>query len=309
MAQTTGTASFLSNNTEYREVYNLVKGALKEMSPIWRKYYNVKNSDRKTEITQSFVELGDVPEKGEGAPYATDLIRPGHTKSVTHTEFGLGFEMTETSGEDDRFNVLSRNTKYLAYSARYVEEKRAANPFNNGFTTELAADGLSWFNSAHVLAGSGAGTAFNTLATAADLSWNSLTQAMIDVQNETKTDGGRFVTPINNWDLVVPPALEFTAARIINSTLLPFSADNDTNALKDRRKFTIIVNPHLTDADAWFLLASDKSRHGLCSYTRVPITMVPAMTDARTGNVIYKIRFRRSWFVREWQNAFASPGA
>jgi len=307
MAQTSGTFNALRDNTEYRDVFVLIETALKEQPPIWRKYYNIENSERRTEITQSFTELGDVPEKEEGATYATDLIRAGHQKSVTHTEFGLGFEMTETAGEDDRYKVLKRNAKYLAYSARYVEEKRAANPLNNGFSTELSSDGVSNFNSTHVL-GNG-NTTRNILATASDLSWNSLQQAMIDVQTQTLSDGGRFVLPITEWDLIVPPALEFTAARIVTSTLLPGVADNDKNVLKDRRTFNIVVNPHLTDTDAWFLLAADKSRHGLTSYTRIPITMVPAMVDARTGNTIYKVRFRRSWFWGQWQNSFGTAGA
>jgi phage major head subunit gpT-like protein len=307
MAQTRGTAAFLSDNTEYRDVYVLLEGSLKELKPIWRQYTNIETSDRKTEISQSYIELGDVPEKAEGANYATDLIRPGFQKSVSHTEFGLGFEMTETAGEDDRFGVLKRNTKWLAFSARYVEEKRAAATLNNGFSTETTADGVAAFSASHVL---GNGDAMrNILNPGQDLSWNSLTQAMIDVQTETKSDGGRLVTPITSWDLIVPPALEFTAARIINSTLLPGVADNDANVLKQRRTFNIIVNPHLTDADAWFLLAGDKGRHGLMSYTRVPITMVKPMEDARTGNTIYKVRFRRSWFWRDPQGAFASQGA
>ena len=307
MAQTRGTAAFLADNTEYRDVYVLMEGALKELTPIWKKYFNVETSDRKTEISQSYTELGDVPEKAEGGTYNTDVIRPAFTKSVTHTEFGLGFEMTETAGEDDRFGVLKRNTKWLAFSSRYVEEKRAANPLNNGFSTETSADGVAAFSASHVL-GNGDG-ARNILNPGQDLSWNSLTQAMIDMQTETKSDGGRYVTPITSWDLVVPPALEFTAARIINSTLLPGVADNDANVLKQRRTFTIIVNPHLTDADAWILLSATKSRHGLMSYTRVPITMVKPMEDARTGNTIYKVRFRRSWFWRDWQGSFASAGA
>jgi hypothetical protein len=307
MAQTRGTFSQLADNTEYRDVYVLIEGALKELKPIWKQYYNVENSERKTEISQSFVELGDVPQKSEGANYATDIIRPGNQKSVTHLEFGLGFEMTETAGEDDRYKVLQRNSKYLAYSARYVQEKQAAGPLNNGFSTELAADGVAAFSSSHVLAGGG--TARNILSPALDLSWNSLTQAMIDIQTQTLTEGGRFVTPITDWDIIVPPALEFTAARIINSTLLPGVADNDSNVLKQRRSFNIIVNPHLTDTDAWILLAADKSRHGLTSYNRIPITMGKPMEDARTGNTIYKVRFRASWFWRDWQNAFASQGA
>ena len=307
MAQTRGTFSQLSDNTEYREVYALVGTALTELPAIWRKYFNIETSERKTEISQSYTEFGDVPEKPEGGTYATDLIRPAFYKSVTHVEFGLGFEVTETATEDDRIGVLKRNSKLLAYSARYVEEKRAAAPLNNGFTTEMSADGVAAFSASHVL-GNGDG-ARNILNPGQDLSWNALTQTMIDVQNETKSDSGRFVTPITEWDLVVPPALEFTAARIIGSNLMPGVADNDANVLKQRRSFNIIVNPHLTDADAWFLLASNKSKHGLMSYTRVPITMGKPMEDARTGNTIYKIRFRRSWFWRDWQGSFASAGA
>ena len=309
MAQTRGTFTALSDNTDYRDVFALVDGFLKEQKPIWKGYYNVETSDRKTEITQSFVELGDVPEKPEGENYSTDIIRPGHTKSVSHVEFGLGFEVTETAEEDDKRRVLSRNSKYLAYSARYVEEKRAAGPLNNGFGTETASDGVAAFSASHVLAGPTAGTARNILNPGQDLSWNSLTQALIDAQNETKSDQGRFQQPMKSWKLIVPPALQFTAARIIRSTLLPGVADNDKNVLGEFATFDIVVNPHLTDADAWFLVAGDKSRHGLTSYTRVPITMAPAMTDARTGNVIYKIRFRRSWFWNQWQGSFASQGA
>ncbi len=307
MAQTRGSFSPLNDNIE-RDVYSLLDKELKELQPIWRQYYNVEESKRKTEISLSYVELDDVPEKGEGQPYQTGLIRPGHEKQVSHTEFGFGFELTKTAKEDDLYGVLKRNTKFLAYSARYVEEKRAALPLNNGFSTELSADGVSAFNASHVLAGGG-GTARNTFAAAQDLSWNALAQAMIDAQTQTKTEGGRFVAPIESWDLIVPPALEFTAARILNSTLLPGSADNDTNALKNRRKFTLVVNPHLSDDDTWFLLASDKGRHGLMSYTRVPINLEPMMIDPRTKNELYTIRFRRSWFWREWQNAFGVQGA
>ena len=306
MAQTRGTFSQLTDNTE-RDIYILLDKELKELSPIWRGYYNIMDSNRKTEISLSYVEIEDVPEKPEGEAYATGLIRPGWEKSVTHTEFGFGFELTKTAKEDDLYGVLKRNTKFLAYSARYVEEKRAALPLNNGFSSETASDGVAWFSASHNLAGGG--SARNTFASQQDLSWNSLAQAMIDVQNETKTEGGRFVAPIDSWDLIVPPALEFTAARIIHEGGLPGTADNDKNVLAKRRKFNLIVNPHLSDPDAWFLLAADKSRHGLCSYTRVPINLEPMMVDPRTKNELYTIRFRRSWFVREWQNAFASQGA
>ena len=70
--------------------------------------------------------------------------------------------------EDDQFDVLQRQASWLAFSARVVQEKYAALPFNLGFTTQLAPDGVSLFNVAHVLAGGG--IARNRPATDADLS-------------------------------------------------------------------------------------------------------------------------------------------
>lgn len=307
MAQTRGTFSQLHDNTE-RDIYILLDKELKERPAIWRQYFNIETSNRRTEISLSYVEMDDVPEKPEGEPYATGLIRPGYEKQVSHTEFGFGFELTKTAKEDDLKGVLKRNTKFLAYSARYVQEKRAALPLNNGFSSETSSDGLSAFNTAHVLAGGG-GTARNTFAAAQDLSWNALATAMIDAQTQTRTEGNRFVDVIESWDLIVPPALEFTAARIIHEGGLPGTADNDRNVLVKRRKFNLIVNPHLTDDDTWFLLAADKARHGLMSYTRKGIELEPMMVDARTKNELYTIRFRSSWFWRDWQNSFGVQGA
>ena len=114
--------------------------------------------------------------------------------------------------------------------------------------------------------------------------------------------------PADDLFLIGPPELEFTAHRIIASTGLPGSADNDVNAIKALRNITFVKNVYLTDTDAWFLLAKNKS-HGFTSYTRTPISMEPAMTDPRTRNRLYPIRFRRSWGVKWWQNAFGTAGA
>ena len=304
MAQTRGTFAELYDNID-KMVFTILYDAQKELPAIWRDIYQIKTSDKKFERVMSVVGMGDIPEKPEGQPYTTDLIRPGYTKDFIHTEFGMAFEVTETALEDDQYDQLAQHGRWLMTSARIVEEKRAALLFNNGFTTELSPDGVAVFSTAHVL--KGGGTARNILSSAADLSATSLEQAAIDVQNETKDEAGHLLAPIKNLTLYVPPALEFAAERIIASTQRPGSADNDVNALK-RRTWSIVVNPYLSDADAWFVLATNKQNHGFCSYTRVPISMKAAQTDIRTGNRIYPIRFRRSWGVKMWQGAFGSPG-
>ena len=305
MAQTRATFNELHDNTD-RVVYTLLGKEWKEQKPIWRRVYNIKNSTKRSELITTVTGVGDIPEKGEGATYATDVIRAGYTKEYLHTEFGFMFEVTQTALEDDRYDVLADHAKWFMFAARVVQEKRAAIPFNNGFTSETTPDGLSVFNSAHLL--KAGGTARNVLATASDLSWTSLQQALVDWQRETKFEAGQTMMPVEDLVLYVPPELEFTAAKIVNSTLQPGVADNDLNTIRTLRNISVVKNVYLTDTDAWFLLASNKS-HGFCSYTRVPMSMEPAMNDPRTRNRLYPVRFRQSWGVSWWQNAFGTAGA
>ena len=305
MPQTRGTFSELHDNTD-RAVYTLLGKEWKEQKAIWRRVYVIKTSDKRSELVTTVTGPGDVPEKPEGQPYATDVITVGYTKEFLATEFGMMFEVTQTALEDDRHDVLSDHAKWFMFSARVVQEKRAALPFNNGFGSETTPDGVSVFNSAHVL--KGGGTARNVLSVAADLSWTSLQQALVDWQRETKFEAGQQMLPVEDLILYVPPELEFTAAKIVNSTLQPGVGDNDLNTIRTLRNITVVKNVYLTDTDAWFLLAGNKS-HGFCSYTRVPMSMEPAMTDPRTRNRLYPIRFRQSWGVKFWQQSFGTAGA
>jgi hypothetical protein len=305
MAQLRGTAPALYDNVD-KDIIMLVGDTLDELKPIWKPIYRIKSSKKKFERNVSFASFTNVPEKPEGEDYPLGQMTQGFTKDFTHLEFGLSFEVSETAEEDDQHDVIASYAKGMAIAARYAEESYAARPFNNGFTTEETPDGLPVFDTAHILIGGG--TARNELSTSADLSVTSLTQALIDLQTQTKSEEGFFVMPTKGYTLYVPPALEFLADRIVNSSGLPGSADNDRNPLKARRQISVVVNPHLSDDDAWFLLDAGKD-HGFLSYTRVPIGIKPPVRMPRSDNRLYKIRFRRSWGVDRWQGAFASPGA
>lgn len=307
MAQVRGTFTELYDGVE-KTIKTVIFDTLTELKPIYTEYTNVKTSGKKFERLTTVTPFGDVPEKGEGEVYALDLIRAGWTKDFTHVEFGLGFESTETAMEDDEYDVLVRSAEMLGFSARYVQEKRAADTFfNNAFGTETTPDGVSLYNTAHVL--KGGGTARNMLSTDADLSIDSLSDALRDVQTETKIESGQLVSPITSFHLIVPPANEMLAERLVSSTQLPGDYLNDINPLKKRRTFNIVVNPHISDADSWYLIAQQKRQHALTSYVRVPVKMAPKMVDPFTGNLIWKIRFRQSWGAWGWQGTFGSAGA
>lgn len=305
MAQMRGTFAEAHDNLD-RTIFTLLGKEYKALDPIWKKIFEVKSSEKRSELLTGVTGMGDAQEKPEGQPFATDQITAGYTKEFLHTEFGLAFEVTQTAQEDDRHDVLSDYAKWLMFSMNVVYEKRAALLFNNGFGTEVSPDGVSIFNTAHPL--KGGGTARNILAVAADLSWSSLQQALTDWQRETKFESGQFMQPADNLVLYVPPELEFMAARIVNSTGLPGTADNDVNSIKSLRNIKVVKNVYPTDTDAWFLLAANKN-HGFRSYTRVGISMLPGMTNIETRNRHYPIRGRQSWGSRMWQGSFGTPGA
>lgn len=306
--QTRGNFPDLYDRIE-KTVKTIIFDSLQELKPIYKQYTNMKSSSKKFERVLSVTPFGDVPQKDEGQVYALDVIRPGWTKDFVHVEFGLGFEITETALEDDEFDVLIRSSEMLAWSARYVQEKQAADAFLNlAFSTSAQTpDGVSIFNTAHVL--KGGGTARNMLAVDADLSIDSLATALQDIQLQTKMESGQLVAPIESFYLVVPPGNEMIAERLVSSTGLPGSADNDVNPVKRRKRLEIVVNPLITDSDSWYLISSNKRMHGLTSYVRVPTKMAPKMQDPFTGNFIYKIRFRQSWGAWMWQGLFGSQGA
>lgn len=307
MAQVRGTFAELYDNVD-KLVLGVIGTNLRELEYPWRSFWNIISSTKKFERIIGVTGFADVPEKPEGEVYSLDVIRPGYSKDFTHLEFGLGFEATETALEDDQYDQLERAAQWLAFAARYVEASKAAAVFNNGFGTETTADTLSVFNTAHTL--KGGGTFRNRLATDADLSATSLRDALIDMSTQTKVESGQLIMPPQSLILYVPPDLEFTADRLVNTTRgMPGTADNDRNALRERRTWKIIVDPLLTDTDAWFLIAANKKEHFARSYTRIPITLVPPMTAYDTGNRVYKIRFRRSWGVWDPRGMYGTSGA
>lgn len=290
-----------------KTVFTIMFDQLKQTEAVHRKYYNTKKSDKPWNRHLSVTPFGDVPEKPEGQVYSTDLIRAGWQKDFVHLEFGLGFVVTQTALEDDQHDQLSQSAKWLAFSARTVQEKRAAMPLDLGFTTELSPDGVSLFNVAHVL--KGGGTASNTLAAPADLSITSLEDLLALIQTETKIESGQLVQPIKSFYLIVHPANEFNAHRILFSAGMPGTADNDVNAVKARRRIEVVVNQYLEDEDAWYLIPQTKMNHKLITYERMAVTALPRMVDPDTRNLIYALRFRQSWGVAAWQGLAGSPGA
>src|SRR5678815_1035195 len=125
MAQVRGSFPGLYDNVD-KTVFTIISETLKEVPPIFGKYYNQDTSNRKFERNLSYSMFGAAPLKGEREDFTTQLISQGYTKYFTHLEFGLAFEVTQTAQEDDMEDVIDQYATGLARSCRVTQETYAA---------------------------------------------------------------------------------------------------------------------------------------------------------------------------------------
>jgi hypothetical protein len=304
--QTSGIFGALSDQV-VKTIIDFTKEGLDELDLTHPKLFGQKSTTRKFERMQSIAPFGSMPTKGEGAEYSFDQIQPGYSKDITPLEYGMGFQWTETSMEDDDFEVLAQYSKWLGFSARVLQETQAAAVLNNGFSTQLTADGIALFSTSHAL--KRGGTAKNKLSTDADLGVGALAQMRSDMRTNTKLESGQLVRPSKDVYLWCHPDNEWLAHRLVNSAGLPQSADNDTNPAKDLMNITVLPWEYLTDADAWGLVAKKTASHGLKQVNRIKPRLNPMGVDWKTGNRIVTIRLRQVWDSFDWRNLAGTPGA
>jgi hypothetical protein len=267
--------------------------------------YTIESSDRAFEEEVMESGFGEAPVKTEGAGVAYDQAQEVYTARYTHETIALAFSLTEEAVEDNLYDRLSaRYTKALARSMAQTKQIKAAAVLNGAFTTSIGGDGVVLCSTAHpTLSGPNLS---NTLATPADLSETSLEQSLIDIQAFTDERGLKIA--VQGLKLIIPKELQFTADRILKSTLRVGTADNDINAIKNMGMVSqgYTINNFLTDPDAFFIKTD--APNGMKMFERVSLK-TGFEGDFDTGNVRYKARERYSFGFSDPRGLFGSPGA
>lgn len=271
-----------------------------------KEIYEQETSERSFEEETKLSGFGSAPVKAEGAAITYDSAQEAWTARYTHETVAMGFSITEEAVEDNLYDSLSsRYTKALARAMAYTKQVKAASILNNGFNAGVVyGDGKSLFATDHPLVGGG--TNSNRPATGADLNETSLEAAIIQIAAWTDERG--LLIAAKPKKLVIPPALQFVATRLLETEQRVGTADNDINALKNNGSIPggYTVNHWLTDNNAWFLMTDVPN--GLKHFVRSPMT-TGMDGDFDTGNVRYKARERYSFGVSDPLGCFGSPGA
>jgi hypothetical protein len=270
-----------------------------------KQVYDVESSDRAFEEEVMLSGFDTAPVKTEGAGVAYDQAQEVYTARYTHETIALAFSLTEEAVEDNLYaSLAARYTKALARSMANTKQIRAASVLNGAFTTSIGGDGVALCADNHpTLSGP---NLRNELATPADLSETSLEQALIDIAAFTDERGLKIA--VQGLKLIIPKELQFTADRILKSTLRVGTADNDINALRNMGMVPqgYAVNHYLTDPDAWFIKTD--APNGMKMFERVSMK-TGFEGDFDTGNVRYKARERYSFGFSDPRGIFGSPGA
>ena len=253
--------------------------------------YDTESSDRAFEEEVMLSGFAEAPVKTEGAGVSYDAAQEVFTARYTHETIALAYSLTEEAVEDNLYDKLSgRYTKALARSMATTKQIKAAAILNGAFTTSTGGDGVVLCSTAHPTV-SGPNLS-NTLSTAADLSETSLEQSLIDIAGFTDERGLKIA--VQGLKLIIPKELQFTADRILKSTLRVGTADNDINAVRNMGMVPqgYAVNHYLTDPDAFFIKTD--APNGMKMFQRVGIS-TGFEGDFDTGNVRYKARERYSF--------------
>ena len=267
--------------------------------------YDTETSDRAFEEEVMLSGFGEAPVKSEGSGVAYDNAQEAFTARYTHETIALAFSLTEEAIEDNLYDRLaSRYTRALARSMATTKQIKAASVLNGAFSTSIGGDGVVLCSTAHPTIGGP--NLSNTLQVAADLSETSLEQALIDIAAFTDERGLKIA--VQGAKLIIPKELQFTADRILKSTLRVGTADNDINAIRNMGMIPqgYTVNHYLTDPEAFFIKTD--APNGMKMFQRVGIK-TGFEGDFDTGNVRYKARERYSFGFSDARGIFGSPGA
>src|SRR6185503_17074989 len=160
------------------------------------------------------------------------------------------FAITRQAIKDNLYKTqFPMITQALRKSMRVAKNVIGAAPLNSGFdATKPIGDGKALFANNHPYDG---GT-FTNLGTV-QFSEQGLEQMLIGIQAFVDVAGN--IISAKGKKLVIPPALQFTAQRLLGSEFRPGSANNDINAIKSLQAIpeSYTVNHYITNPNQYFL--------------------------------------------------------
>jgi hypothetical protein len=232
----------------------------------------------------------------EGTSTSFEDMGERYMSVYRHVSVALGFIITRNAIRDNQYKKqFNPGIRALRNSIRQTEEVYGANVLNSATdSTVLGGDGRPLLDTLHPIE---VGTYSNTPVVAAQLNETSLTDGLVAIRRFRDQAGLRVM--ISAERLIVPPELQWVAERLVATPLRVGTADNDINAMRERRALPggFVINDFLTNTNSWFL--KTKLQDALRYFERDPLES-DMWADEMTDNLLTKATKRFSF---NWSNA------
>lgn len=289
---------------QLQEGLNAVVGTeYNDWAPAWPDIFPEEQSNKAYEEEVMMAGTGAASEKAEGDSVDFDDMYETFTARYTHSTIAIAVSITEEAVEDNLYLPMgAKIARSMMRSMLYTKEVRRANILNFAFDpTRTGGDEVQLLSTAHPLGGGG--NLSNTLATPAQLSESAMEELSIQISKWTDERGIPVKPGIKK--LVIPPDLQYVAARLLGANFQPDTGDNNPNAMKLLGTISggFSVNRYLTDPARWFFITD--IQNGLKAFKRVAIKK-GLEGEFHTGNLRYKLRER---YTEGWTNPRGAAGS
>lgn len=218
---------------------------------LWDLMKNIR-ADEKVVYTKPNTGLGYADIVNEGSPNPEKIPVSMDQLTLTQKRRGIKYIHTIEAQKFDLYGKVAEMSKEAVKAINRRKVKDGADMFlNTAFTTNIAT-GDPLYSDSHTING----VNFDNLSSAAALSESVVASMLQDLRGqrgpkgEPMAYGGQVV-------LIVPPALEFTALKIAQSSLVPGTTDNDKNVVASRIR--VHVEPEATTSSTAFALVAASS--------------------------------------------------
>lgn len=274
--------------------------------------------------------IGRFKKRRDGEHFAQDTPLRGPTAQLAIHPYGESFEIPRrlleaNNAKANVVQIVQEHMTEFGRKARLTKEDFVADMFQKGTLTAgsleffdnsfpdnddpnagVIYDGLPWFDTAHTITG-GSTTFANHIASAA-LSSATLQTALDAMENTNAKDERNDRVEVRPTHLVVPTGLRWTADVILNSTLIPGSAQNDRNSLQGRlQPITWRALDDAASAAAWWVVDAANG-----SGVRVRDSGAPVIRmawDEERGVMLVTAEYYFGAAVRNWRFAHANNKA
>ena len=281
-----------------------------ELPEQFSKIYNVNTSNSATETDYGMGAFGDwVERSSELDTVAYAKLNEAGEVTYRHKAFTKGFMIGRELYDDEKYGQMKKMAKALARAGRAKVEKDAIQILTKSFKGQANAikgrDNLELFHDQHALSDSSkkCSNMLNLPLTEENL------KKAIQMMSEQLDEAGNLIQ-MKATKLIVPPALEDTARRLLHSSLLPGTELNDTNEYLKQSGMQIVVMDYLGSTAGgndlfWFL--QDGNRHELNFFWRVKPEF-KNMDDFDTFVAKYRGYMRYSYGFSDWRGMVGSTG-